>query len=327
VELKVWTEAWAFRAPFRIAYEEFTAAEVVVVELTALGATGRGEAAGVSYHGETAASLAEQIETARDSIERGVDRHAVQSMFSAGGARNALDCALWDLEAKQTGTPAWMLAGQVRPEPMRSWFTLGLAPLDVLASQARAAAKSGLGRLKIKLAGEGDLDRVQMVRNAAPRARLIVDANQSWTETELADYPRALAGFGVELIEQPLPVGADRVLEGAALPIPICADESCQDAASIDALVGKYQALCIKLDKTGGLTEALALVRRAKTLGFKLMIGNMCGTSLAMAPATLIGNHCDFIDLDGPLLNTSDRPIPIDYCGDLMRPAPRELWG
>lgn len=316
---------WPYISVFRISYRTRTHAEAIQVELRDGSIVGRGEGHAVFYHGETADSLFSQLSDVRDKLSMGISRTDLPSLLSAGGARNAVDCALWDLEAKRAGRRAWELAGMPSAKPIMTDITLSL---DAPEAMARAAARHRqFTKLKLKLSGEGDLERVAAVRAVRPDADLIVDANQAWSERQLYAFTPKLVEFGVRLIEQPLPAGKDEALEKFESPIPLCADESCQTRVSLPALAGKYQYINIKLDKTGGLTEALALAREAQARGFRLMVGCMAGSSLSMAPAFIIGGLCDFVDLDGPLLASSDVAHPIRYEGGLMNPPERALWG
>lgn len=319
-------EEWPIDGVFRISREAYDVTPVVMVELTADGITGRGEACGVRYHGETQASIAEQIDGVRVQVEAGLSREALQSLLPPGGARNAIDCALWDLEAKRSGTPAWQLAGLDEPQPLTTAYTFGLD--DPAALREKVKARAGYRLFKIKLGtAEGDVDRVRAVRDAAPDATLIVDANEGWSYDQLMAYALDLNHLGVRLIEQPLPAGSDAALDAYDGPVPLCADESCQTTASLVGLSPGYAFVNIKLDKTGGLTEALRLMRAAEQQGRRLMVGCMVGTSLSMAPATLVAQRCEFVDLDGPLLQRDDRDPAIRYEGSTLHPPPRALWG
>lgn len=316
---------WPYETAFHITGRAFAVEEAVQVELREDSVVGRGEGVGVYYHDETADSMLAQLMDIRSELSRGISRAQLQSLLPAGGARNAVDCALWDLEAKRAGARAWELAGIHGAIPITTDFTLGLDTPEVMA---RAAACSHqYSRLKLKLGGEGDLERVAAVRAARPDAELIVDANQAWTERQLRAFTPKLAQLGVKLIEQPLPAGEDDALGDFESAIPLCADESCQTRACLPFIVRKYQYINIKLDKTGGLTEALALAREARAQRFGLMVGCMAGSSLSMAPAFVIGQLCDFVDLDGPLLATCDVPHPIRYEGGVMYPPEEALWG
>jgi L-Ala-D/L-Glu epimerase len=316
---------WDFKSVFRIAYRSRTQVATIVIELHDGEVTGRGEASGVSYRGETVDTLQEQISAVTDDLCNGLSRTDLQRRLPAGGARSAIDCALWDLEAKRAGRRAWELAAVPIAGPLVTAFTLSLDTPEAMGKAAAAASQFPM--LKIKLTGEGDLERLASIREARPTARLIVDANQGWSERRLCDFIPRFAEFGVELIEQPLPVGEDAVLARFESPIPLCADESCQTADSLATLIGKYQFINIKLDKTGGLTEALRLAELARQRGMRLMVGCMAGSSLAMAPAMIIGQLCEFVDLDGPLHLKSDVPHAIRYeSGRMLAPSAR-LWG
>jgi L-alanine-DL-glutamate epimerase-like enolase superfamily enzyme len=323
--LAVAQEAWPLAAAFTSSRGTKTQADVVTVTLTDGTATGRGECVPYPRYGESPESVTDQIEGCRAALEGGANRRDVQDLLPAGAARNAVDCALWDLEAKTAGQPAWRLAGLDEPAPLVTAYTLSLGTPEAMAAAARENA--GRPLLKIKLGGDGDEDRIRAVRQAAPDARLIVDANEAWTPDMLAPFLKAMAELDVALVEQPLPAGDDAALADVARPVPVCADESAHDRAGLDALAGRYDVINIKLDKTGGLTEALALARAARDRGFGVMVGCMVGTSLAMAPAMLVGGLADFVDLDGPLLLAKDREPGIAFSGSTMLPAPQALWG
>jgi len=316
---------WPYTSTFRIAGREQTVANTVWVEVSDGTHTGRGEAAGVHYHGETIDSLWSQLVAVKESLTAGVSRTQLQSLLPPGGARNAVDCALWDLEAKRTGCRAWTLAGIEAVRPLLSDYTLSVDSAEAMAAAATAGRRYSF--LKLKLSGEGDIERVSAVRKARPDAELIVDANQSWSERQLREYAPALSRLGVKLIEQPLRAGEDDALVGFDSPIPLCADESCQTTESLPSLSGKYQYINIKLDKAGGLTEALRLARAGQAAGFQLMVGCMGGSSLSIAPAFIIGQLCRVVDLDSPLLSSTDVPDPINYEGSHMQPPGVRLWG
>ncbi len=265
------------------------------------------------------------IESLRARIEDGLDRRGLQQALPAGAARNALDCAFWDLEAKRAGRPVWALLGLKAPAPVTTAYTLSL---DTPEAMGRAAAENAARPLlKLKLAGPDDLARVEAVRENAPAARLIVDANEGWSLDDYVELAPKLAGLGVDLIEQPLPAGKDAALAGMRRPVPVCADESCHDSASLAGLAGRYDAVNIKLDKTGGLTEALELKDAAGAQGYEIMVGCMLATSLAMAPATLVAQGARFVDLDGPLLLDRDRAEGLYYEDSLLHPPEPALWG
>ena len=316
---------WEFTTPFRIAYRTRTHAQTVLLELEQNEKRGRGEALGVSYHGETVASLLMQLEAFARDLASGLSRAELQKLLPAGGARNVVDCALWDLEAKHAGRRVWNLIGMPPVRPLVTTYTLGADAPEAMARAAAAASQ--YPRLKLKLLGDGDVERVALVRHARPDAQLFVDANQAWTESQLHELAPRLAALDVRLIEQPLPAGNDDALRTFDSPVPLCADESCQTAESVPNLVGKYQYVNIKLDKTGGLTEALRLASAASDAGLKLMVGCMGGSSLSMAPAFVVGQLCELVDLDSPLLIRSDVPHALRYEGPRILPPEVELWG
>jgi len=316
---------WAFTVPFRIAYRTRTHAQTVLVELEEHGHIGRGEALGVSYHGESVETMLEQLAAVENKLRQGIKRTDLSTWLPAGGARNAVDCALWDLEAKRAGRRAWELAGFDRVHSVLTNYTLGV---DTPKAMGRsAAALGGYSLLNLKLAGEGDVDRVTQVRQARPDADIIVDCNQGWNEQQLHEFTPQLAALGVKLIEQPLPKDEDAALADFTSPIPLCADESFQSTSSLPAVLGKYQYVNIKLDKTGGLTEALEAARAVRATGLKLKVGSMGGSSLSMAPGFIVGQLCDYADLDSPLLLVSDVPDGVRYeRGHLLAPS-AQLWG
>ncbi len=318
-------EAWPIAGSFTISRGSKTQADVVVVELQDGAHRGRGECTPYPRYGETAAGVVAAIEALRQPLLEGLDRSGLQRLLPGGAARNGLDCAFWDLEAKQSGRPAYVLAGLAAPGPVNTAYTISLGTPDAMAEAARAAAARPL--LKIKLGGDDDPARIRAVRNAAPAAELIVDANEGWTPENLAANLAACADVGVTLIEQPLPAGDDAALAAVAHPIPICADESVHDRATLARLKGKYEAVNIKLDKAGGLTEALALAEEATRLGFEIMVGSMVATSLAVAPAMLLAQRARVVDLDGPLLLARDRPEGLRFEGSRMYPPEPALWG
>jgi L-alanine-DL-glutamate epimerase-like enolase superfamily enzyme len=289
------------------------------------GHRGWAEAAGVDYDGETPETMTAQIEAVKRSLRDTIRFDELQRSLPAGGARNALDCALWDLRAKEAGIPAWKLAGLAPPRPVTTAFTLGLASEEDTRRKAREAR--GYPLLKIKVDADRHVDLVRIVREEHPAARLIVDANQAWSRPLLERLLPRLRVLGVELVEQPVPRREDAALDGIARVLPIAADESCTDLASLAGLAGRYDYVNLKLDKCGGLTEALATCAEAKGRGLGLMVGNMCGTSLAMAPAFLVAQSCTYVDLDGPLLQKLDREPPIRFDSGRMTPPDPALWG
>jgi L-Ala-D/L-Glu epimerase len=306
---------------FTISRGSRTEARVLTVRITRGGVTGWGECVPYARYGETLDSVTAQIE----SLPTGITRDALQTALPAGAARNAVDCALWDLWAKQTGQRVWQLAHLPEPGPMVTAYTLSLDTPENM----RAAAAQNAHRpiLKIKLGTPDDMPRLQAVRQGAPRTTIIIDANEGWTADVYGDLAPHLVQMGVALVEQPLPAGADDMLAEIARPLPVCADESCHDRHSLPGLKGKYDVVNIKLDKTGGLTEALALKTEAQALGYGLMVGCMVGSSLAMAPATLLAQGAAYTDLDGPLLLAEDRENPLRFDQAGVHPPARELWG
>jgi len=315
---------WPYRHPVAISREVFTGQDVVVVALTEGGVTGQGECSPTTRYGESVAETLRSIQSLVPALEAGLGRTALQDSLPPGAARNAVDCALWDLEAKLAGVRVWELAGLSDPFPVLSAQTIGLDTPEAMASAA-AVAWSSL--LKLKLGGQGVIERVRAVRAAAPDVRLIVDANEAWTVRQLETLPALLAPLGVELIEQPLPAGNDADLEGISSPIPIGADESFHDSAMIDRMLGRYQVINIKLDKTGGLTEALRVKASAKSAGLQVMVGCMGGTSRAMAPALLLAADAKVVDLDGPPILTRDVPAGLRYERGVIGRFGPELWG
>ena len=323
--LEVAAESWPISGGFTISRGSKTSAEVVVVTLREGPHVGRGECVPYPRYEETVPQVVAALEAVRPAIEKGIRRGEVPGLLAPHAARNALDCALWDLEAKRSGTPVWKLAGLDPPRPLVTAYTLSLDSPEAMAHAATQASSRPL--LKLKLGRDGDADRLRLVRKAAPKSRLIVDANEGWTAGNVAGMLALCAEVGVELVEQPLPAANDDALGGLAREVPVCADESAHDRRGLDRLIGKYDALNIKLDKTGGLTEALALAEEAQDRGFRIMVGCMLATSLAMAPAMLLAEFADVVDLDGPLLLQEDRKPGIAYSGSTMRPPPPELWG
>jgi L-alanine-DL-glutamate epimerase-like enolase superfamily enzyme len=325
IKLSVRAERWPAIRPFRIAGMAFHWFDSIVVELSRDGCVGRGEALGVYYLDETPDSMIAQVESVAAVIGAGIDRPALQTLLPAGGARNAVDCALWDLEAKTTERTIWQLTG-VEPRPLETVFTIGLeATPEEMAAKAAAALTHGL--LKIKLDGDRPLERLTAIRDARPDARIVVDANQGWTFAQLREITPAFAALGVQMIEQPLRRGADAELEGYRSPVPLCADESCLHLGELAQAVRRYQLINIKLDKTGGLTHALELARAARATGMGLMVGCMGGSSLAMAPSFVVGCLADLVDIDGPLLQKSDRLPGMTYDGGQVAVFGADVWG
>ncbi len=324
--LGISVETWPIAGSFTIARGSRTEARVVVVLIEEEGVRGRGECVPYARYGETAETVCREIESARALITSGCDREALRSAMPPGAARNAVDCALWDLEAKRAGVPVHVLAGLARIAPVTTAYTISLGEPAAMAAAATAAADRPI--LKIKLGGGADdPDRLAAVRKAAPDATLIVDANEGWRPADLAMHLAACVEAGVDLVEQPLPASDDAALADFRHPLPICADESAHVGGDLAALLGRYDAVNIKLDKTGGLTEALAAVAEAERLGLAVMVGCMVGTSLSMAPAMLLTPKARFVDLDGPLLLAEDRPEGLRYEDSVVFPPSPALWG
>ncbi len=321
-------EKWPLKGRFSISRGSRTQAHVVVVEVTADGALGRGESVPYARYGETVAETLAQLRRLADAVGDGLDRADLQTRLPPGAARNAVDCALWDLEAKMAGQPVHALADLPAPRSVTTAFTISLDTPEAMGAAARAEADRPI--LKIKLGGEGDLDRVRAVRANAPAARLMIDANEGWApgdRTALANRLAALAALGVDMVEQPLPADQDADLEGLDRPVALVADESVHDRATLDRVARRYDAVNIKLDKTGGLTEALALKAAAEARGLGIMVGCMVATSLAMAPALLLADGAALVDLDGPLLLAQDREPGLVFQGSTIQPAAPALWG
>ena len=306
---------------FTISRGSKTEARVLTVSVTRDGVTGRGECVPYARYGETVDSVRAQIK----ALPPGITRATLQTALPPGAARNAVDCALWDVEAKQAAQPVWQLAGLPAPRPVITAFTLSLAAPE--AMRVAAAANAHRPVLKIKLGTPDDMPRLEAVRQGAPRSRLVIDANEGWTPEVYDDLAPHLIRLGVELVEQPFPAGQDDMLAEIARPLPVCADESCFDRASLAGLKGKYDVVNLKLDKTGGLTEGLATRDLARQMGFKVMVGCMVGSSLAMAPAVLLAQGADWTDLDGPLLLSEDRAHPLRYDAEGVHPSDANLWG
>jgi L-alanine-DL-glutamate epimerase-like enolase superfamily enzyme len=318
-------QSWKLAQPFAISRGSRTVAEVVVAEISDGDARGRGECVPYPRYGESVDGVVRTLEAMAGAVFSGLDRAELQTAMPPGAARNALDAAFWDLDAKRNDRSVAELAGLAPLFPVVTAYTLSL---DTPERMGEAAARHrARPLLKLKVTGEGDLERVRAVRRNAPASRLIVDANEGWTARQFAELAPALAGLGVELIEQPLPAGDDDALAELPHPIPVCADESCHTSADLDRLAGKYDAINIKLDKTGGLTEALALAAEGRRRGFSIMVGCMIGTSLSMAPAMLVAQHASIVDLDGALLLASDRAHGLRHDGSTLYPSEPILWG
>ncbi|WP_306047873.1 N-acetyl-D-Glu racemase DgcA [Nioella sp. MMSF_3534] len=319
--LSVTADTFRLAQVFTIARGSRTEAHVLTVRAFADGVVGQGECVPYARYGETLESVTAQIK----GLPEGISRQDLQDALPAGAARNAVDCALWDLAAKQTGVPVWQLAGLSAPRPMITAYTLSLDTPENMRAEAVKHAHRPL--LKIKLGTPDDMARLEAVREGAPKSPIIVDANEGWTAEVYADLAPHLLRLGVQMVEQPLPAGQDDMLAEIERPLPVCADESCHDRASLPGLKGKYDMVNIKLDKTGGLTEALALRDAARAEGYQVMVGCMVGSSLAMAPAVLVAQGAEVVDLDGPLLLAEDRDSPLVYDAAGVHPASAELWG
>jgi L-alanine-DL-glutamate epimerase-like enolase superfamily enzyme len=319
--IDVVAESFRLAETFTISRGSRDEAEVLTVTIREGRVVGRGECVPYKRYGESMESVAAQIGALKD----GISRAELQEALEPGAARNAVDCSLWDLEAKRSGRRVWELAGFAAPGPVETAYTLSLDTPEKM--QAAAARHAHRPLLKIKLGGEGDMARLESVRAGAPKTRIIVDANEGWTAEVYSELAPHLVRLGVALVEQPLPAGDDGLLAEIERPLPVCADEAAHDRASLPALKGKYDMVNIKLDKTGGLTEALALRDEARSTGYGIMVGCMVGTSLAMAPAVLVAQGAEIVDLDGPLLLAEDRATPLEYDAEGLHPPHPELWG
>ncbi|WP_411818651.1 N-acetyl-D-Glu racemase DgcA [Hyphococcus sp. DH-69] len=323
--VSVYKTVWLLKAPFRITGVTFEEVEPVVVEIEEGGVVGRGEGIGVYYLNETSKSLLDEIEKVRGSIEAGLSRQELLEAMPASGARNAIDCALWDLEGKINGKSVSELTG-IDLKPVQTVATIGLeATPEAMAEKAIAATT--FKNLKVKLNGDQPVERMRAIREARPDATLVIDANQGFTIEQLTEVLPAFVDLGVAMVEQPLPRGQDDDLDGFRSPIPLCADESCLHRGELPAALSKYDMINIKLDKTGGLTEALALVEAAKQADKTLMVGNMIGTSLSMMPALYVAQYCDFVDLDGPLHLRDDYREGLTYSDGYAHPPRHKFWG
>jgi L-Ala-D/L-Glu epimerase len=324
-KLLIAEERWPIAGSFTISRGAKTEAHVVTVTLTEGVHVGRGECVPYPRYEETVPQVMAALEAARTRIEAGIGHEDIPGILPPHAARNALDCALWDLRAKQAGKPVWQLAGLTEPKPVVTAYTLSLDTPDAMGEAAAKASHRPL--LKLKLGREGDAKRLKLIRRNAPESRLIVDANEGWTPLNLEEMLEACADAGVELVEQPLPAGNDEALRTIARAVTVCADESAHGLDTLDDLTAKYDAINIKLDKTGGLTPAIALAHAARQRNLSIMVGCMLATSLAMAPAMLLTPLAGIVDLDGPLLLSKDREPAIRYDGSIMHPPPASLWG
>ncbi|WP_372881541.1 N-acetyl-D-Glu racemase DgcA [Psychromonas sp.] len=325
MQMKLLDQSWPIRGTFTISRGSRTHAKVVVVELHQGSYVGRGECVPYARYGESIESVLAELAPLAVQIEAGLTRRQLQSLLPAGAARNALDCAFWDLECKQSGQRIWQRLEIAEPAPLVTAFTLSLDTPERMQQAAIENAHRPL--LKLKLAGEGDVERVAAVRAGSPDARIIVDANEGWDEALYLKMVPELVKLGVEMIEQPLPADNDAALEHLPRPITLCADESCHDRSSLPNIIGRYDMINIKTDKTGGLTEALALKAEAEKVGLQVMVGCMLATSLAMAPAFMVAQNTQVVDLDGPLLLAEDRQPCIAFDESKMNVYPAALWG
>jgi len=325
MNFSVHLEEWELTEPFRIAGAEWRTSAGIVVQLSEDGNIGRGEAQGVFYLGETAQIIFEQAHEVADIVRSGISREELQDLLPAGGARNAIDCALWDLECKRSGKTIWELTG-IDPRPVTTVFTIGLETTPE-AMAAKAAAATDAPILKIKLDGDLPYEKLAAIRAARPDAELVVDANQGWSFELLKEVIPKCIDLNLGMIEQPLARDGDEMLEDFQSPITLAADESCLHTGELETAARRYSMINIKLDKTGGLTEALRLARAAKKKGCKLMVGNMVGTSLGMAPSFVVAQLCDFVDIDGPLLLKYDRPLGLEYKRGVVQGFDPRLWG
>jgi L-alanine-DL-glutamate epimerase-like enolase superfamily enzyme len=322
--VSVTVEHFPLAREFRISRGAKSEAVVVVCTIEEGSVRGRGECVPYARYGESVDSVVAAIETVRQGVERGASREELDRLLPAGAARNAVDCALWDLEAKASGRRVADVICRTLPRAVETAYTLGIDEPEAMAEAARAASRS---LLKIKVGTDGDIDRMRAIHASAGGAKLILDANEGWTAANIRAHLHAAAAAGAVLVEQPLPKGADAILADIPHPVPICADESVHTEEDLEALCGRYDYVNVKLDKTGGLTEALRLVTRAQELGFGVMVGCMVGTSLAMAPAVLLAQTAEFADLDGPLLLAQDRPHGLVYDRSTVAPPTPDLWG
>jgi L-alanine-DL-glutamate epimerase-like enolase superfamily enzyme len=324
-DLFVETESFPLAAAFTISRGTKTAADVVTCTIREGDLLGRGECVPYARYGETLDSVRASIEEVREAVAGGITRDDLLRAMKPGAARNAVDCALWDLEAKAGGLPVHSRVADELPRALETAYTISLGEPETMAAQARAQAHRPL--LKVKVGTGDDVSRIAAVAEAAPASRIILDANEGWTDETVGRHLLAAARYKIALVEQPLPAGHDDILRSIPHPVPVCADESAHTADKLDELIGLYDFVNIKLDKTGGLTEALLMRQRARELGFGVMVGCMVGSSLAMAPAVLLAQDAEFVDLDGPLLLARDRDPPLDYAGSMVSPPQAALWG
>ncbi|MGH6760199.1 MAG: N-acetyl-D-Glu racemase DgcA [Phyllobacterium sp.] len=324
-ELRIDVQRWPIAGSFTISRGSKTEAAIVVCTLSEDGLAGQGECVPYARYGESLESVYEQIEAVRSDLRNGIGRTELLAVMQPGAARNAVDCALWDLEAKQGGNTVAAMIGTPNLVPLVTAMTVSFGDAQTMAEAARKQSHRKL--LKVKVGGENDAERIRAVTAAAPQSRIIVDANEGWTDENIVENLLAAAKAGVALIEQPLPAGKDAILGKIPHPVPICADESVHATGDLATLIGRYDCVNIKLDKTGGLTEALHMRNHARKLGFGVMVGCMVGTSLGMAPAVLLAQDADYVDLDGPLLLAKDRDAGLTYRDSLVFPPEASLWG
>ena len=323
-QVTVRSDSWRLKKPFQISREVHTYASVIVCELSDGEFTGHGEAAGVSYNGETTMSICAEIESVAEQIADGISRDVLQKLMSPGGGRNAVDCAMWDLESKRSGKSIWQLLDR-QPASVTTVYTVGIDSPENM--QKDAMEHNDWPIIKVKV-GIGDpIEQIAAIREGASDSAIVVDANQAWTFNDLKRYTADLKDLGVEMIEQPISAADDEVLRGYESPLPLCADESCATATDLDRIAGLYSMVNIKLDKSGGLTEALIMASKAESMGFELMVGNMLGSSLAMAPAFVIAQGCRYVDIDGPLLQMEDCDHAMHYEHGRVEVFVPELWG
>jgi len=325
LKISAHVESWEFEEVFRISGREVSTSDGIVVKISDGTHMGMGEAQGVFYIGETPTSMLVQINSVADELRKGISRKTLLSLLPAGGARNAIDCALWDLECKQTGKTIWQLTG-IEPKPITTVYTIGIEDTPE-AMAAKAAAASQYPILKIKLDGHQPLERLKAIRAARPDAKLVVDANQAWSFEQLKALIPQCVELNLEMIEQPLARDQDEMLVDFTSPITLAADESCLDSGELVGIEGRYNMINIKLDKAGGLTESLNLAKAARAKGYKLMVGNMCGTSLSIAPSFVIAQLCDFVDIDGPLLLKHDHPNGLQFKSEQVSCFKPSFWG
>ncbi len=325
MKMKIEKHAFPYKKPFVITGHSFTTSETVRVILEQEGHIGIGEALGIGTKGDTDESMAAQLDAVAAIIERGVDNAEIQSLLPFGGARNALDCALWDLKAKMAGKSIWQLL-QIEPKPLTTVATIGIDSPENMAEEAKELTK--YPNLKIKLSGDGPIEALEAIRAARPDADLIVDVNQGWSFDELKEYVPHAQRLDIKMIEQPLPRDGDEELEGYKSPVPLGADESCRDSSEYEQSARRYDVINIKLDKCGGLTDAFKIIERAKKDRKGLMVGNMCGSSLSMAPSYVVGQFCEYVDIDGPLFLKQDVEHGLEFQdgGVVGLPTPK-LWG